>query len=65
MTLEHPQMRHTRIAKALNIFYERVFHIVHHDLGISKLLANWPNGLQFLEAKQLMALERILHNGIQ
>ena len=30
-----------RIAEALNISYERVFHIVHHDLDMRKLSAKW------------------------
>lgn len=27
------------IAETLNTFYERVFHIVHHDFGMRKLSA--------------------------
>lgn len=29
------------IAETLNISYERIFHIVHHDLGMRKLSAKW------------------------
>lgn len=33
-------------AEALHISYERVFHIVYHDLGLRKLSAKWiPRGV--------------------
>jgi histone-lysine N-methyltransferase SETMAR len=41
MILENRRIGLTRITETLHISYERVFHIVHHDLGMSKLAAKW------------------------
>lgn len=41
MILENRRIGIKSIAEALHISYERVCHIIHHDLGMRKLSAKW------------------------
>jgi transposase len=63
MILENRRIGLTRIAETLHISYERVFHIVHHDLGMSKLAAKWvPKCLNADQKRvRLTMSEKICH----
>lgn len=41
MILDNRRIGLKRISETLNISYERVFHIVHNELGMKKLSAKW------------------------
>jgi transposase len=63
MILENRRIGLTRTAEILHISYERVFHIVHHDLGMSKLAAKWvPKCLNADQKRvRLTMSEKICH----